>query len=89
MAHDREVGGIRCFEVLETLSDYLDGELDAGTVARIEAHLAGCDWCESFGNRFSSTVKALRSTLSDTHELDDKARARLRDRLASALDEEA
>ncbi len=78
MAHDREVAGIRCSQVLEHLSDYLDGELDAGTVGRIEAHLAGCDWCERFGQQFSTTVGELRRHLSEPAALDPGVAARLR-----------
>lgn len=63
MAHDREVAGIRCTEVLAVLSDYLDGELDAATRARVEAHVGGCDWCEHFGGQFAATVGALKRRL--------------------------
>jgi hypothetical protein len=49
MAHDREVAGLRCTQVLAHLSDYLDGELDPQTRAQVEAHVQGCDWCERFG----------------------------------------
>ena len=81
MAHDREVAGIRCSQVLDHLSEYLDGELDAETVGRIEAHLKGCDWCERFGQHFSGTVGELRKHLSEPAELDPEVAARLRDRL--------
>jgi len=81
MAHDREVAGIRCAQVLEKLSEYLDGELDSQTVGRIEAHLKGCDWCERFGKRFSGTVRELRSRLAQPDEVDPRVAARLRDRV--------
>ena len=63
MTSERTVGGIRCFEVLERLSDYIDGELDEATRGRVEAHLAQCDWCARFGGDVASTVNALRETL--------------------------
>ena len=63
-AHEREVAGIRCGEVLEDLSDYLDGELPAGRVRQIEEHLAGCDWCERFGGDFARSVARLRERLA-------------------------
>jgi len=59
MAHDREVAGIRCLEVLARLSDYIDDELDPDVRARIDAHLAGCDWCERFGAGFSRALRSL------------------------------
>lgn len=82
MARDREVAGIRCFEVLERLSDYLDDELTPAERARVDAHLADCDWCERFGGAMGRAVGALRSGLAPT-PLDAERAARL----AAALDE--
>jgi hypothetical protein len=48
---NRVVAGIRCIEVLELLSDYLDGDVSQESKERIEAHLRGCDQCERFGGR--------------------------------------
>ncbi|MEM1413266.1 MAG: anti-sigma factor [Myxococcota bacterium] len=55
----REVGGIRCDMVLAVLSDYLDGDLDAATRERVEAHVAGCPECERFGAGFGAMVRSL------------------------------
>lgn len=60
---EREVAGLRCTEVLAVLSAYVDGELDADTRTRVDAHLAGCDWCEHFGGEFVGTIRQLRRTL--------------------------
>ena len=64
MAHDRSVAGIRCSDVLEELSDYVDGQLPRDRAERIEAHLRGCDWCERFGGDFADAIAALRRALS-------------------------
>ena len=56
----RLVAGVWCGDVLERLPDYVDGALDPAEVARVEAHLAGCDWCERFGGAYGATVKTLR-----------------------------
>ena len=74
-AHDREVAGIRCRQVLEKLSAYLDGELEETDVARIDKHLEGCSWCERFGGRFT----ALRLHLQDPGPLAPVVRQRLRE----------
>lgn len=63
MAHDREVAGIRCTEVLARLSDYLDGELTSSKVSQVQAHLRGCDWCERFGHHMGEVVGRLRREL--------------------------
>ncbi len=57
---EREVGGMRCSEVLALLSEYVDGDLDSVAVGRIEAHLTGCPNCERFGRNFGSMVIMLR-----------------------------
>ena len=78
-AHDREVAGIRCTEVLERLSEYLDGQLDDAEVARIDRHLQGCTWCERFGGRFAAAIAGLRLHLRDAEPLQPIVRQRLRE----------
>ena len=87
MAHDRLVGGMRCFEVLAVLSDYLDDELDAPGRARVEAHLAGCDWCARFGGEVGTTVAQLRDTPGSPPSVDDDVKRRLDERLRRELGE--
>lgn len=77
MAHDREVAGIRCLEVLECLSDYFDGELSPEQARVIEAHVAGCDWCARFGGDFSQAIERLRSD-APTPSIDPALAERLR-----------
>lgn len=60
MAIEREVAGMRCSEVLDLLSDYLDGDLAPERRAQLAAHLQGCDACERFGGIFGSALRALR-----------------------------
>ena len=81
MAHDREVGGLRCTEVLARLSDYLDGDLTADEVARVQAHLHGCDWCERFGDRMGEVVGRLRRELGAPPAADPDVARRLMERL--------
>lgn len=82
---NRMVAGIRCIEVLELLSDYLDEEVSQTDRDRIEAHLRGCDQCERFGGRMSSIVKSLRETLREPEPLDEGVARRLQDRLTREL----
>ena len=65
MAHDREIAGIRCTQILDCLSDYLAGELTPDTRTRIETHLAQCAWCEQFGGEFGSVIQQLRLRLAE------------------------
>jgi anti-sigma factor RsiW len=77
MAENRRIGGLTCFEVLERLSDYLDGELPAEAKAQVDAHLSGCDACTTFGGEFGAVVSALRAKLRRDDAPGADAQARL------------
>ena len=84
MAKERNVAGITCGEVLERLGAYVDGELHPAERAQIDAHLAGCNWCEEFGLGYAKTVSALRSQLSQAAPLSPDAQKRLDERLGKS-----
>ena len=85
MALDREVGGIRCFQVLESLSAYLDNELEAPTRSRVELHLSGCDVCAKFGSEMGNIVRGLQTQLQGSGQLEANARRRLKEALDREL----
>jgi len=78
MAHDRDVAGIRCGEVLEILPDFVEGTLNPERLDQVRAHLAGCDWCERFGGGYAGTVGALRRELGVAPPLSAGQQGRLR-----------
>jgi anti-sigma factor RsiW len=84
MPDEKVVGGLSCSQVLERLSDYVDGELSADARAQVEAHLRGCDRCERFGGEFRATVRGLRAHLAGAPTVP----ARVRESLRRALDGE-
>lgn len=84
---ERVVAGMTCGEVLAVLSDFLDDELDAAKRQHVAEHLRGCDWCERFGGRFSEIVGSLRRVLAEPAPLNAGIAARLRSRIANAMDE--
>ena len=45
-----------CRQVVELISDYLDGGLPADVRAAVEAHLAGCDGCTMVLEEFRRTI---------------------------------
>lgn len=51
--------GLPCIEVVELVSDYLDGELDPETRRRVEEHLALCPPCRVYIEQVRATVRAL------------------------------
>ena len=76
-AHDRLVAGIRCLQVLEKLSEYVDGELTPADKEKIDAHLQGCDWCERFGGEFSRLVSGLREDLETSTDAGEELAERI------------
>lgn len=86
MAHDRDVAGIRCMEVLALLSDYVDGELEPRRRETVDAHLAGCDWCARFGGEVGGTVRQLRAKLGAPASIPTPVKARLSARLDRELE---
>jgi anti-sigma factor RsiW len=70
-------GPMDCNELVELVTAYLDGALDADTRARFEAHLDGCDGCENYLQQFRQTVRMVGKIGDD--ELDPAFRQRLLD----------
>lgn len=81
MGGNKQVGGLWCFDVLERLSDYVDGELPAVDRAQVEQHLKGCDECTKFGGEFGAVVRGLQAKLGAK----DDAPADVQRRLDEAL----
>lgn len=48
---------LTCQEVVELVSDYLEGTLDAEQRARFEAHLAGCRGCTNYLEQMRRTIQ--------------------------------
>jgi anti-sigma factor RsiW len=81
---DTLVAGLRCREVLDDLSDFLDGTLTDTRVQAIQQHLAGCDRCARFGGEVSHTISALRAVMTTPDPVDANQAARLRQALRGA-----
>jgi anti-sigma factor RsiW len=73
---------IACIELVEMLTDYLEGALPSAEVAAVEAHLRSCPPCRTYLAQLRATVRAVGSvpveTLSD--EAYDTLLAAFRDR---------
>ncbi|WP_099021998.1 anti-sigma factor family protein [Mycolicibacterium palauense] len=64
-----------CDELVELITDYLDGVLDPATRERFDLHLLECDGCENYLQQFRVTVTTV-GRIRDT-DLDPEYRARL------------
>jgi len=66
----------QCEKLLGSLSDYIDGELQAELCSLIERHLQQCDNCRIVVNTLRKTVELYRQT-SGPAELPGSVRERL------------
>jgi len=55
---DRSGDELACRELVELVTEYLDGVLDAAARARVDAHLALCDGCFSYLDQVRAAVEA-------------------------------
>lgn len=66
-----------CHELVELVTDYLDGTLDLDTRARFDEHLLGCEGCANYLQQFRATVATLGKVSEDA--LDPRFRDKLLD----------
>ena len=48
-----------CRELVEVVTDYLEGTMDAGDRLRFEAHLGECPYCVNYLDQMRETIAAL------------------------------
>jgi anti-sigma factor RsiW len=51
---------LTCQQVVELVTEHLDGVMEPRRNARFEAHLAGCDDCSAYLEQFRATVAVVR-----------------------------
>jgi anti-sigma factor RsiW len=66
---------LMCRDLVELITDYLEGTMPARDRARFDRHLAGCDGCTAYLEQMRITIR-LTGRL-DERQLDPDARAAL------------
>jgi anti-sigma factor RsiW len=51
-----------CQELVELVTDYLEGTMSAGDRARFEEHLAVCPGCQTYLEQMRQTMRLVRDT---------------------------
>jgi len=75
----RPVPDLTCKELVELVTDYLEGRLSADDRTRFELHLTYCDWCRTY-------VEQMRQVLAAAGELTEASVApEARDALLAAF----
>ena len=77
----RRKAELTCQELVELVTDYLEGALSAREQARFERHIAGCPHCTIYLEQMRVTIRALGRVPVET------VPARARDELLSAFEE--
>jgi anti-sigma factor RsiW len=52
-------GMLTCREMVELVTDYLEGRLDGAARERFDAHVAACDGCKLYIEQMRMTIAAL------------------------------
>lgn len=68
---------ITCRELVELVTDYLEGAMSAEDRARVDAHLSTCDGCQNYLEQMRETIR-LTGRLTEA-EIPEAQRRRLID----------
>jgi predicted anti-sigma-YlaC factor YlaD len=54
-------GDLSCQEVVELVTDYLEGALSSAETARVEQHLNACAGCRTYLDQVRHTIRVVRA----------------------------
>ena len=60
-----DVEALNCQELVELVTDYLEGALAPGDVRRFEEHLGACDGCQAYLEQLRATIRLTGSLTPD------------------------
>ena len=64
---------LTCHEVIELLSNYIEGVLPADDRRRVDEHLALCDGCDTYLKQLRETIRVTGMVAEDQVPEDQKA----------------
>ena len=81
---------MKCEEIFEKISEYIDKELDPSLCKDIEEHVENCEPCIAFINTLKKTVELFKGISVETPEIPDNVSSNLKSFLKEtiATDEE-
>jgi len=59
------VTDLRCVDLVELVTDFVDTALDAGDVRRLADHLLRCEGCQRYVEQVRQTIHVLRHQAAD------------------------
>jgi anti-sigma factor RsiW len=77
----RRDDGLSCRELVELVSDYLEGALAPHEHSRFEAHIAGCEHCAAYLRQMRETLALLGTLPADalSPDAEDELRVAFRE----------
>ena len=77
----RRQPGMSCRELVELVSDYLEGALAPHEHSRFEAHIAGCEHCAAYLRQMRETLALLATLPADalSRDAEDELRVAFRE----------
>ncbi len=72
---DKNANDMSCKELVELVTDYLEGALPPEDHRRFELHIGKCDWCKLYIDQIRLTIKAASKLTEDS--LDPQAKEEL------------
>jgi predicted anti-sigma-YlaC factor YlaD len=57
---------LTCQELVELVTDYLEGALSSADVARFETHIRGCEGCQTYLQQIGLTIQTLGKLPTET-----------------------
>lgn len=76
---------LACIDLVNKVTEFLDGKLDEGQRERIERHLGVCDGCRAALDQFQTVIRLVgRLTPADVARIDALSRDRLTAMLRAA-----
>ena len=72
------VDELTCQQVVELVTEYFEGALQAPALSQVEEHLVMCDWCVTYAEQMQATLVTLR-------DLEDRAPPEPSDSVLAAL----
>jgi predicted anti-sigma-YlaC factor YlaD len=63
---DTNPNDMSCKELVELVTDYLEGALSPADQRRFDLHIAKCDWCKLYIDQIRLTIKAAGKLTDDS-----------------------
>jgi len=79
---------MKCQDILDKISEYLDKELDPSICADIESHIQDCEPCIAFVNTMRKTVELFNESGREEAKIPEEASEKLMKFLKRNVDQE-